>query len=288
MKQRCIHPMKFTGIHPDGFAGYTFLDWTGDTYHPGTDYNYGAGDNDMGFDLFAITNAVVDGVVKWDGVTKGFGNQLILRFEDEGRTLYAFYDHCKEIFVKEGDIVKLGDVIGTCGESGGWQWTHLHLEIREAIGEGYDFWPKGWSKSEVLEYYVDPYLFIEERKDLDITPEIDYHQLYVDALGKIDEQAVEISELQDDILDVEENLQECKAKGKTAQEEHDAVVKTFNADLEVQKKLMGILEEQLLDYPKVKEDLIKANKKIENLNAKNNLKGYTTWELLREVFTWRK
>ncbi len=287
MKQRCIHPMKFTGAYPD-FAGYTFLDWTGDTYHPGVDYNYGAGDTDMGFDLFAITEATIDGVVKWDGVTKGFGNQIFLSFEDEGETFYAHYAHCKEVLVKEGDKVSLGDVIGTCGESGGWQWTHLHFEIRSAIEEGYEFWPKNWSKAEVLEYYVDPYQFIEERKDLDIEPPTDYSELYRDAITKIEVQGQRIEDLEEDVSSEEEKLKACESLRKESQTEYDKTLKTLRDSLITQGKLVDILKDELLDYPKVKADLKTANKKILNLEGKNNLSGYTRWELIREVFKWKR
>lgn len=46
---------------------------------------------------------------------------------DDVVTVYA---HCKKIYVKEGDAITRGEVIGEVGNTGNSTGPHLHLEIR--------------------------------------------------------------------------------------------------------------------------------------------------------------
>ncbi|MBC87155.1 MAG: hypothetical protein CL677_08225 [Bdellovibrionaceae bacterium] len=70
----------------------------------------------------------------------GFGNQVKI-LNTDGRM--AFYAHLKNVFVKTGNSVNLGDPIGTEGMTG---WTgknnpHLHLSIHENWRtHGFDYW----------------------------------------------------------------------------------------------------------------------------------------------------
>lgn len=59
----------------------------------------------------------------------GYGNNIIIKHNDEYSTLYA---HLNDIKVKEGDYVHFGDVIGLGGQTG-LVWgksCHLHFELR--------------------------------------------------------------------------------------------------------------------------------------------------------------
>ena len=47
---------------------------------------------------------------------------------DHGHGISTLYMHLDEIYVKIGDIVKQGDIIGTVGSS--WRSTGPHLDIR--------------------------------------------------------------------------------------------------------------------------------------------------------------
>jgi murein DD-endopeptidase MepM/ murein hydrolase activator NlpD len=162
-----IQPMQFTGIpNTSSWAGYDYLQWTGDTYHPGLDYNYGAGEEDKGKPVLCIGNGFVEKCLKWDGVTKGFGNHVFIKHTlEDGSVWYSHYCHLNSITCSEGVDIDMGAEIGKCGGSGGWP-SHLHLEIRKPIGKGYAFWPKPptYTKEWIATNYTDPYGFIEKRK----------------------------------------------------------------------------------------------------------------------------
>ncbi len=82
---------------------------------------------------------------KNDGCGLGFGNQVKI-FTPDGHIL--FYAHLENVFVKTGDVVKAGDVIGMEGETGaaGPNNRHLHFSVHYDWRElGYESWTKaGW------------------------------------------------------------------------------------------------------------------------------------------------
>lgn len=82
--------------------------------------------------------AVSDGVVSIIDYIPGFGSVLIISHKDEYRTVYS---HLSQIFIKEGDKIKSGQLIATVGES--LDGTILHFEIwngRQNIN------PEAWLK----------------------------------------------------------------------------------------------------------------------------------------------
>ena len=54
------------------------------------------------------------------------GNATVI---DHGWGVYTGYGHQSEIFVKEGDWVETGDLIGLVGETGRVTGPHLHWEV---------------------------------------------------------------------------------------------------------------------------------------------------------------
>jgi len=56
----------------------------------------------------------------------GYGNMVMIEFNDEWATLYG---HLDRIAVREGMIVRAGDPIGSMGASGHATGVHLHFEL---------------------------------------------------------------------------------------------------------------------------------------------------------------
>ncbi|MBO0950459.1 M23 family metallopeptidase [Fibrella forsythiae] len=119
----------------------------------------------QGWDLQAgvgtPVRAVANGLV-WAKQSKDYGLSLILQFDANGRTLYAFYAHLSEITVNVPCSVQEGTVIARSGMSGNAKSipvaeAHLHFEIRTTPSPG-----KGLGgridPGEVLgyQYYVCP------------------------------------------------------------------------------------------------------------------------------------
>lgn len=58
----------------------------------------------------------------------GYGYHVVI---DHGIDYITLYAHLSEYFVKSGDIVKKGDIIGLVGSTGNSTGPHLHFEIRD-------------------------------------------------------------------------------------------------------------------------------------------------------------
>lgn len=156
------------------------------------------GSTHQGLDLFILLNqniyACVGGVVERISWHNGYGNTITIKITDKEsfhnhrrdykllypdrgeivqgplfdkqQDIYLFYAHLQEVFFKENDIVKSGDVIAKSGVSGvktGTAAPHLHFEIftsTYAVGMGLKYrcnpgfyvhfkGPKEQSKSEI-------------------------------------------------------------------------------------------------------------------------------------------
>jgi len=89
-------------------------------FHTGLDfcYNYNNEVNEI--------YAPADGVVVFAGPLVVRGNAVMI---DHGLGIYTGYMHQEEILVKEGEMVKAGQVIGIVGATGRVNGPHLHLEV---------------------------------------------------------------------------------------------------------------------------------------------------------------
>ncbi len=87
-------------------------------FHPGLDLNLPYGQP---------ARAAFDGVVRLAKLTPGYGNCVIIRHPNGLETLYG---HFSALNVKPGDVVKAGDTVGFCGNTGYSFGAHLHFEIR--------------------------------------------------------------------------------------------------------------------------------------------------------------
>ena len=70
---------------------------------------------------------VYPGTVLYTGWFKGYGNMIIL---DHGHGYYTLYAHASEIWVREGESVRQGQVIGRVGETGSLGGPRLYFEVR--------------------------------------------------------------------------------------------------------------------------------------------------------------
>ncbi len=88
-------------------------------FHKGIDYRGEPGDKIV---------ATADGVVEYAGYHKssGYGNMVLIDHAFGFRTLYG---HLKKVLVKNGQVVKKGDVIALMGNTGLSTGPHLHYEI---------------------------------------------------------------------------------------------------------------------------------------------------------------
>ncbi len=95
-------------------------------FHAGTD---------MSAPLGTPVVAAMSGDVAIANFMGGYGLSVVLSHANGDRkTLYA---HLSEVFVKPGDTVKQGEVIGRVGSTGLSTGPHLHFEVRELTPEGW-------------------------------------------------------------------------------------------------------------------------------------------------------
>jgi len=71
--------------------------------------------------------AAADGVVKVASRRRGYGKMVEL---DHGYAWQTLNGHMSKIYVKKGQIVKRGDIIGEVGSTGVSTGPHLHFEIK--------------------------------------------------------------------------------------------------------------------------------------------------------------
>ncbi len=92
----------------------------------------GVGEFHNGIDFASASGtpiyATADGIIKDSSASEGgLGLHVIIEHENGFKTTYG---HCSELFVKQGDIVKRGDIIAAVGSSGKATGSHLHYELR--------------------------------------------------------------------------------------------------------------------------------------------------------------
>lgn len=94
-------------------------------FHSGTD---------LGAPMGTPVLAVMAGEVVTADSLSGYGLTVILSHQQRQReTLYA---HLSEIFVRPGETVRLGQVIGLVGSTGNSTGPHLHFEMHQATATG--------------------------------------------------------------------------------------------------------------------------------------------------------
>lgn len=106
-----------------------------------------------GYDLASVKNAPVeaanDGKVVYTGFLGIYGNTVII---DHGYGLMSLYSHLAEFKVREGDLVKKGQVIGYTDTTGLAFGDHLHygMTIHGVPVNPIEWWDKKWIKNNIL------------------------------------------------------------------------------------------------------------------------------------------
>ncbi|HEY9630156.1 MAG TPA: M23 family metallopeptidase [Coleofasciculaceae cyanobacterium] len=112
-------------------------------FHSGTDLGAPQGTPVM---------AVFDGKVQIADLMGGYGLAVVLRHNKD--TQESLYAHLSEAFVKPGDMVKQGEVIGRVGSTGYSTGPHLHFEFHKLT-------PQGWTMvdpGQALEYSLAQFI----------------------------------------------------------------------------------------------------------------------------------
>lgn len=181
---KLIQPTDYTGTYPDGWSGYTWLDFdpSANAYHPGDDYNWGAtGQADYDRAVLSIADAKV---LHTSRLNTGYGNMVILeitlddhlraiiqsncpKYQIKSNKVCVLFAHLNRIYVTTGSTVKQGQLIATIGNSGT-VYAHLHAEMYEPNGDlmplPYRFYPVGWSKDKIEANYLPIFTIIEKSK----------------------------------------------------------------------------------------------------------------------------
>ena len=102
--------------------------------HLNSHFGWDGGRWHTGFDIGMLrtldVTAATDGTVVatgWLGGYEGYGNVVLVRFDDEYSLLYA---HLARPLVRTGDRITAGERIGIAGCTGWCTGTHLHFELR--------------------------------------------------------------------------------------------------------------------------------------------------------------
>jgi len=105
----------------------------GTTFHRGIDFHAKVGDPVL---------SVADGVVRFSGVKRGYGNVVEI---DHGNGYVTLYAHNSRNTVKEGDLVRVGQEVAKAGSTGRSTGAHVHFEVwkdgqlmnpRQFLGQG--------------------------------------------------------------------------------------------------------------------------------------------------------
>jgi murein DD-endopeptidase MepM/ murein hydrolase activator NlpD/photosystem II stability/assembly factor-like uncharacterized protein len=93
-----------------------------DLNYPGNE----GGDSDYGMPVRAAT----DGIVSFAGYIRGYGRTVRIDYEYGGKTYATLTSHLATISVRDGQQVRQGQEIGTCGSTGRSSAPHVHWELR--------------------------------------------------------------------------------------------------------------------------------------------------------------
>lgn len=106
--------------------------------------------------IYAAESGHVDQLQYWNGKTKtgmqSYGNMVRINHGVyDGGLLQSRYAHMSKIFVKKGDNVYRGQIIGYMGATGNATGQHLHFEV---LWKGKRYNPLNWLDADFVNKYV--------------------------------------------------------------------------------------------------------------------------------------
>ena len=268
-----IFPTAFTGEYPNGFAGYTFLQWTQQgAFHPVIDWNFGAGEADYGKPVQCIANGQI---IHQSRETKiGYGiivvvkhelsDQLYIFIKDkyhiDAKNIYSFYAHLKDEIVSDGQDLNIGDLVGYVGKSGT-TVSHLHQELYKAVpGTSWRYWPtlaQGWTQEKLKQYYIDTYdLIINQPQSTQPTSTLEQCQTDLEQERKWKNDTYsELQEVKNDLDGV-----------KKQQEFLDNVIKQYANMLGITADT-ALIAGEIQKFINIQDELRQKDKKIDELET---------------------
>ena len=101
-------------------------------YNKGVFHYYNAVDiiNSCGTPIYASADGIIVEAKK--GWNLGYGNYVKIQHNTNGIAPLTVYGHLGNIYVKEGDKVAQGQILGTMSDTGNANGCHLHFEVRGA------------------------------------------------------------------------------------------------------------------------------------------------------------
>jgi len=141
---RCNPTDSIRQTSPYGPRNYAGLE-----FHPGIDIGATVPGKE-GDNLYAVADGTIRvSKANAGNPATGYGYYVVI----EHSNYCSLYGHMQRLEVKEGQIVKAGEVIGHMGNTGLSSGAHLHFEIRDCNYA--KFWEKGTLKGE-YKHAIDP------------------------------------------------------------------------------------------------------------------------------------
>jgi len=123
---RLVFPLSIPASITSAFGWRIHPLFGSSRFHSGTD---------LGAPMGTPVLAAYAGQVALADFLGGYG--LAVALNHNKNTQQSLYGHLSEIFVKQGELVKQGDVIGRVGSTGNSTGPHLHFEFRQLTPEGW-------------------------------------------------------------------------------------------------------------------------------------------------------
>lgn len=119
--------IRFMDAYPTGspVAGWmtSSFGYRQDPYSHSFGMHYGI---DIAAPMGSAVRAPANAKVLFADYRSGYGRNVVL---DHGYGLVTLYGHASQLFVKEGDVIKRGQVIAAVGSTGASTGPHLHYEV---------------------------------------------------------------------------------------------------------------------------------------------------------------